>query len=129
MFRSPDVAGFPFVGGSTHTVITPLWMPGVTLPLADASATMVPNATTAPATSFHVAVGNLDILSPFGFMERAACRSSGQCSPQPLGTINPRTCRVHHYLGEAIADADEAEREQLRRVLVEAIAESSGEPR
>ena len=32
-------------------------------------------------------------------------------------------------LREAIADADKAEREQLRGVLAEAIAESSGEPR
>jgi hypothetical protein len=26
--RSPDVALLPFVGGSTHAVMTPLWMPG-----------------------------------------------------------------------------------------------------
>jgi hypothetical protein len=26
--RSPDVALLPFVGGSTHVVMTPLWMPG-----------------------------------------------------------------------------------------------------
>jgi hypothetical protein len=56
------VATFPFVGGSTHVVITPLWMPGGRLLLADASAAMVPNATTAPATSFHVAVGNFAML-------------------------------------------------------------------
>jgi len=73
-------------------------------------------------------------MVPLWLMERAACRSSGRCSPQPPGTINPCTCRVQHdelrdYLREAIADADEAEREQLRGVLAEAIAESSGEPR
>ena len=27
-FRSPDVALLPFVGGSTHAVMTPLWTPG-----------------------------------------------------------------------------------------------------
>jgi hypothetical protein len=49
MFRSPDVALFPSVGGSMHTVITPLCTPGFTLPLADASEATVPNATTTRA--------------------------------------------------------------------------------
>jgi len=33
-FRSPDVALLPFVAGSTHAVMTPLWTPGVALLLA-----------------------------------------------------------------------------------------------
>jgi hypothetical protein len=62
-FRSPDVALLPFVGGSTHAVMTPLWTPGVrvllavwVLPavcvlLAAATAATVANKTTATATS------------------------------------------------------------------------------
>jgi hypothetical protein len=62
-FRSPEVARFPFVGGSMQTVMTPPWMPGLTLPLADASETTVP-ATTTPTTSFHANAGDLPILAP-----------------------------------------------------------------
>jgi hypothetical protein len=64
MLRSPDVAGFPFVAGSMQTVMTPLWMPGDTLPLADAREAIVPNATRAPTANFHPAVGNFAMLFP-----------------------------------------------------------------
>ena len=50
-FRSPDVALLPFVGGSTHAVMTPSWMPGVRVVLAVAIAATVPNKTTATAAS------------------------------------------------------------------------------
>jgi hypothetical protein len=53
-FRSPDVALLPFVGGSTHAVMTPLWMPGLwVVLLAPAIAVTAANETTmATARSF-----------------------------------------------------------------------------
>ena len=53
-FRSPDVARLPFVAGSTHVVMTPLWMPGlwVVLPAPAIVATVANNTTPATASSF-----------------------------------------------------------------------------
>ena len=52
-FRSPDVYRLPFVSGSTHTVMTPLRMPGFPAPLAEAIvATAANKITTAAAISF-----------------------------------------------------------------------------
>ena len=48
-FRSPEVALLPFVGGSTHAVMTPLWTPGSWLLPAAAIAATVANKTTTTA--------------------------------------------------------------------------------
>src|SRR5262249_4355903 len=45
-FRSPDVALFPFVGGSTQAVMTPLWMPGLSALSAAAIAATAANKPT-----------------------------------------------------------------------------------
>ena len=50
-FRSPDVALLPFVSGSTHAVMTPLWTPGLLAVRAPAIAVTVANETTAAAAS------------------------------------------------------------------------------
>ena len=64
-FRSPDVALFPFVGGSTQAVMTPLWMPGlwVVLPAPAIAVTAANETTTAAASSF--VDGDLTITSSF----------------------------------------------------------------
>jgi hypothetical protein len=67
MFRSPDVALFPFVGGSMHTVITPLWTPGLSLPPADASEATVPNASTTPTITGQFTLGDFAIGHPLAW--------------------------------------------------------------
>jgi hypothetical protein len=64
-FRSPDVALLPFVAGSTHVVMTPLWMPGlwVVLPAPAIAVTAANETTTAAASSF--VDGDLTITSSF----------------------------------------------------------------
>ncbi len=64
-FRSPDVALLPFVAGSTHVVMTPLWMPGlwVVLPAPAIAVTEANETTTAAASSF--VDGDLTITSSF----------------------------------------------------------------
>src|SRR6478752_3636530 len=53
MFRSPDVARLPFVGGSIHAVTTPLWTPtfGPAVFPAPAIAATTAHKTTPAATS------------------------------------------------------------------------------
>jgi hypothetical protein len=50
-FMSPDVYRLPFVSGSTHTVMTPLWMPGLLALLAEAIVATAANKSTTAAAS------------------------------------------------------------------------------
>jgi hypothetical protein len=71
-----------------HTVITPLWTPGLKLALADAREATVPNATTTPAASGQFTPGNLAMRDPLFFSlwsERAAPRMVAP--PQSIGTL------------------------------------------
>jgi hypothetical protein len=111
MFKSPDVALFPFVGGSMHTVITPLWTPGLRLPLADASEATVPNASTTPTIAGQFTLGDFAIGTPLlGFVERAPAaprtmlrRSHCDLKPPIRSFATPITLgpdgRLHQSLG------------------------------
>jgi hypothetical protein len=82
--RSPDVARLPFVGGSMHTVMTPLWIPGVATLSAEATDATPTHETATAASNSH--------LFPFEFSisgllvlyvdERSLLRS---CSDDPIG--------------------------------------------
>jgi hypothetical protein len=61
--RSPDVARFPFVGGSTHAVMTPLWMPGFSLLSAEASEATATNTNAAVAATNHFLPFDFAILN------------------------------------------------------------------
>ena len=61
-FRSPDVALLPFVGGSTHAVMTPLRTPGCWVLPAPAIVATVANTTT-PAAASSFVDGDLTITS------------------------------------------------------------------
>ena len=76
MFRSPDVALLPFVGGSTHAVTTPLLTRGVAVVLAPAIAATTVNTNTAAATSSRLTVTPTE--------ETPSCfRGSGLSAPRP----------------------------------------------
>jgi hypothetical protein len=83
-FRSPEVVGLPFVGGSIQTVMTPLRMPGLTALSADASdATATEETTTAAAISQCLRDGFaiLILLGLKRYDRTSTCL--GRDSPQP----------------------------------------------
>jgi hypothetical protein len=59
-FRSPDVALFPLVAGSTHAVMMPLWTPGLgPAPfLADATETITISDITAVVVISQIRLGD-----------------------------------------------------------------------
>jgi hypothetical protein len=64
-FRSPDVALLPFVSGSTHVVMTPLWTPGRCVVLvAPAIAVTAANRTTAASVSSFLDGDSIPRLLP-----------------------------------------------------------------
>jgi hypothetical protein len=62
--RSPDVARFPFVGGSTQAVMTPLWMPGFSLLPAEATEATPMHESTTAAPNSHLFPADFTISNP-----------------------------------------------------------------
>src|SRR4051812_9169164 len=94
MFRSPDVARFPFVGPSTHTVITPLWTPGLSLPPAEASEATTTNTSAADAPTSHFLPLDFAILN---LPPLRSTRSQGhvpvEAAPVPSESTGRRSAR------------------------------------
>jgi hypothetical protein len=95
-FRSPEVALLPFVSGSTHAVMTPLWTPGLAVLLAPAIAVTTAKRTTTATTNSLV---DGDFITP-------ASLPGGDESSAPRISFSEGSQKVAHVERSSVTNGD-----------------------